>query len=119
MFKRRVDRAEARLRGEARECIHGQIDCVDARLHGGYDAGGGDAAGVMGVEVDRQTGLLFERLDQLGCRRWLAQAGHVFDREDMRARCLELTRHGEIIGEIVFRTRRVGDIAGVTDRRFT
>ena len=48
-------------------------------------AGRRDPAGVMRVEVNRQTHLLLERLDQRGGGARLTQPAHVLDREHVGA----------------------------------
>ena len=67
-------RAEAGLRGEARHRIDRRVERVDPGLDRRHHRGGRDARGVVGVEVDRQVGLLAERRDQLLRRRRLEQA---------------------------------------------
>ena len=52
--------------------VHGGIDRVDAGVHRRQHRGRRDAAGVVGVEVDRQADLLLERRDQLARRVGLA-----------------------------------------------
>jgi hypothetical protein len=57
-LQRRDDRAEVGLRGQAAHRVHRAVDRVDAGFDRRQHRGGGDAAGVVGVEVDRQAGLL-------------------------------------------------------------
>ena len=87
------DRAEAGLRGAARQGVHRRVDRVDPGRGGGEDARGGDAAGVVGVEVDRQADLLLQRLDQREGGGGLAEPRHVLDAEDVRAGVAQLLAH--------------------------
>ena len=49
------------------------------------DRRGSDAARVMRVEMDRQADLFLERFHQHVRGVWAAKAGHVLDRQEMRA----------------------------------
>jgi hypothetical protein len=75
------------------------------------------ARGVVGVEVDRNPDLLAQGLDQLVGRVGLAQAGHVLDGQDVRARLLQLLGQLDVIGQRVLVALRVQQVAGVADRR--
>src|SRR3546814_1909343 len=66
------DRAEIRLRGQARHCIERAVDGVATRLDRGEHAGRGDAAGVVRVEMDRQANFLLEHAHQFARRARLA-----------------------------------------------
>jgi hypothetical protein len=84
-MQRRGQRAEVGLRGEPGEAVHGGVEDVDARLDGGQHRGRGDAAGVVGVEVDRQAGLLLQRRNQDARGGRLEHAGHVLETDQVRA----------------------------------
>ncbi|MNZ88927.1 hypothetical protein D3C78_1078290 [compost metagenome] len=72
----------------------------------------------MGMEMDRQTGRLAQRLEKnLGGSRF-QQTRHVLDGDDMSAGFFKLGGKARIIFEIIFRTRRIQQIAGVADGRF-
>ena len=109
------DRSEVGLRGHAGHGVHGRIDCIDAGFAGGEDRGGRNAAGVVGVEMDRQPGLLLQRLDQDACGLGLDQPAHVFEAQNVSAGGGELAGDADIIVERVFRPGRVEDVAGVAD----
>ena len=111
------DRAEVRLRGEAAHGIHRAIDGIRAGVDGGEHACRGDAAGVVRVEVHRQADLLLQRLHQRVCGARPAQARHVLDAEDVRARRLQLARHLQVVVERVLLLVRVAQVAGVADGR--
>ena len=69
------------------------IHRVHAGLHRRQHARGGDAGGVVGVEVDRHADLLLQRLDQRARGARLEQARHVLDAEDVAPARLQLLRH--------------------------
>ena len=48
---------------QARSGIHCCIDGITANFHGSQHAGCGNAAGIMGVEIDRAVGLFLDRYD--------------------------------------------------------
>ncbi|MPL71091.1 hypothetical protein SDC9_16859 [bioreactor metagenome] len=116
MGERLDDRAEAGLRGAAREGVHRRVDGIDARLGRGQNRGPGDARGVMGVEVNGQAHLLLQRGDEGAGGGGLEQPRHVLQSEHMGARGLELLRHRDVILQVVFRPLGVQDVAGVADR---
>ena len=93
------------------------VDGIAAGLDRGQHRGGGDAAGVVGVEVHRQPDLLLERLHQLARGARLAHAGHVLDGEDVGAGLLQLLGEVDVVLEVVLGPRGVEDVAGVADRR--
>ncbi len=70
----------------------------------------------MGVEMDRQADLLLQRREQAARRLRPHQPGHVLDAENVAAGALQLLRQPDVIGEVVFRPRRVEQVAGVADR---
>ena len=111
------DRAQVRLRGEAAHRGERAIDDVAAGLDGGQHRGGGDAAGVVGVEVDRQADLLLQRAYQFARGARLAHAGHVLDGQDVRAGLLQFLGQLDVVLQVVLRPRRVEHVAGVADRR--
>ena len=117
MAERGDDRAEAGLRGEPAHRIHRRVDGVDPGLDRGEHAGGGDPAGIVGVEVDRDADLPLQRLDEDAGGRRLAQPRHVLETEDMGARRLQLAGQRDVVVEVVFRAAGIGDVAGVADRR--
>ena len=112
----RDDRAEAGLRGAARERVHRRVDGVRARLGRGDDRGAGDPGGVVGVEVHRDVDLLLQRLDEGPRRRGAQQPRHVLEAEHVRARGLQLPAHRDVVGEVVLGPVGVEDVAGVADR---
>jgi hypothetical protein len=77
------------------------------RLRRLQDRCGLHARGVVGVEMDRDPDFLAQRLDQLVGRVGLAQAGHVLDGEDVRARLLQLLGQLDVVGERVLVALRV------------
>ena len=84
---------------------------------GRKDARRGDAAGVVGVEMHWQAGLVLERLDQVVGGARLTQSGHVLDAQHVSPGALQLARQAEIVLERVFALLRVAEIAGVADGR--
>ncbi len=111
------DRAEVRLRSQAAHRIERAVHSVRARVDRREHARRGDAAGVMRVEMDRQAGLFLQRLDQRKRCARLAQPGHVLDAQDVRASALQVARERHVVLEVVLRLARIGEIAGVADRR--
>ena len=79
---------------------------------------GVDAASVVGMEVDGDADLLAQSVHELPGRERPAQAGHVLDREDVRAHLLQLPAPCHVVLERVLVACRVEDVAGVADRRF-
>lgn len=69
------------------------------------------------MEVDRQTGRLTQRLEQNPGGGRFQQARHVLDGDDMSSGLFKLGGKVGIIFEIVFRTSRIQQIAGVADGR--
>ncbi len=111
------DRADRRLRGAAGHRVHGGVDRVHPGLGRSEDRGPGDAAGVVGVEVDRQPDLLLQRPDEHAGGGGLEQPGHVLQPEDMRAGVAQRLAGLDIVAQVVFRPVGVEDVAGVADRR--
>ena len=62
-------------------------------------------------------GFLQGRDQQFGGLR-LEEAGHVFDRDQMSAGVFQAARQVEVVLQIVLRTRRIGDIAGIAKADF-
>ena len=110
-------RAEIGLRRQPAHRVEGAVDRVGARVDGGQHAGGGDAARVVRVEVDRQPHLVAQRLHQRPRRARLAHARHVLDAEDLGARLLELSGEVDVVAEAPLWPRRVEQIARVAHRR--
>ena len=77
----------------------------------------GEPGRVVRVEMDRRADLLAQRREEHARRGRLHHARHVLHRDDVRAGLLQLARQPDIIGEVVFRPRRIEDVAGVADRR--
>src|SRR4030095_6786301 len=102
----RGHRAEIRLRCEPAHRVEGAVDGVGARGDGGQRAGGGDAARVVRVEVDGESDLAAQRLDQRPRGARLAHTGYVLDAEDLGARLLELPGELDVVAEIPLRPRR-------------
>jgi hypothetical protein len=111
------DGAEVGLGGEPAQGVQGAIDGVAAGLDGGQDRGGGDAAGVMGVEMDRQADFLLERQHQLPGGAGLTDAGHVLDAQDVGAGLFELFGEIHVVLEVVLGTRRIEQVTRVADGR--
>ena len=59
----------------------------------------------------------FSALTSAKRRARLAQAGHVLDAEDVRAGALQLARERDVVLQVVLRLARIGEVAGVADRR--
>ena len=81
------------------------------------DAGCRDAAGVMGMKMQRQTHFFFERLDQRGRSARLTQAAHVLDGEHLRPHGFQFLGQADVILQVILGLARIGQIAGVTNRR--
>src|SRR5712672_3207222 len=56
--------------------------------------------------------------NELKSRVRLAQAGHVFDGQEMRPELFQLLGHGDVIFERIFWAARVENVAGVANGRF-
>src|SRR6266404_6296655 len=56
--------------------------------------------------------------NELKSRVRLAQAGHVFDGQEMRPELFELLGHGDVIVERIFWAARIENVAGVANGRF-
>ena len=117
MAQRLDDRTETGLRRTAGKRIHRRVDTVDAGCTCRQNGGTRNAAGVMGVEVDRQAGLLLQCPDQVIGSRRLQEPRHVLEAENVGPRSLQLAGHLHIVVEIVFRPRRIENVAGIADRR--
>ena len=109
------DRSQIRLRCEAREGIDCAVDGIRARLDRGEDARRPDAAGVVGVEMNRQPELLLQRLDERRGRAGLAEPPHVLDAKHVRAHGFQFAGDLEVVLEAVLGLARIGEIAGVAD----
>jgi hypothetical protein len=57
----------------------------------------------MRVEMNGQRNLLAESLDQSARGEGAAQAGHVFDREDVRSHFFQLLRKADVVFQRIFR----------------
>ena len=116
MFQRLKDRPEGRLRGVPRECIHRRIHHVHPGRRSRENGRDRRAGGVMSMEMDWQIDRILQRREQHFGHGRGHHSGHVLDPQDMRAGGLQLLRHIDVIGDVVFRARRVQRVAGVTDR---
>ena len=85
MAQRLDDGPQAGLRGSARKRVHGRIDGIHAGIAGGHDRGHATACRIMGVEMDGQANLLFQRLDEDLGRRRFHQPRHVLQAQHMGA----------------------------------
>ena len=110
--------AQVRLRGQPAHRVDGAVDRVGAGVDGGQHAGRGDAAGVVGVEVDRQPHLVTQRGDQRAGGQRPAHPGHVLDAQDLGAGLLELPREVDVVPQMPLRPRRIEQIARVAHRGF-
>ena len=68
---------------------------------------------VVGVQVDRQVEPLAQRGDQPAGGRRAQQAGHVLDRQDVRARPHDLLGEAQVVVERVEALGRIGQVTGV------
>ena len=118
MAQRLYNRTKAGLRRAARKSVHRRVHGIDTRLAGGKDGGPGNAAGVMGVEMDRQAHFLFQRAHQKPRACGLQQPRHIFQPQNMRPRRAQFAPARHIVIQIILRARRIKNIAGVADRAF-
>ncbi|SMX50740.1 hypothetical protein PEV8663_04786 [Pelagimonas varians] len=108
-------RPQSRLRCVAREAVHRCIHHVNARIGRRNDCGDLCAGCVMGVEMDRQTDLFFQRFDQRPCGRGLEQARHILEPQNMRPCGLQLLPHGNVVFQVIFGAVRIQNIAGIAN----
>ena len=109
---------EIRLRGRSGHRADRGVDDVRPRLDGGQHGGGIDAAGVVGVEVEREVGLGAESFKQGTGRERTAEAGHVLDRDKMRPHFFQLPGQLDVIFERILGAVGIKDVAGVADSAF-
>ena len=95
--ERRHDGVQIRLAGGAAHGGDGAVGHMHARFGRFQHRGGIDAAGIVRVEVDRNADFLPQRAHQLLGRVGLAQPGHIFDGEHVRAHALQFARHLHVI----------------------
>ena len=72
----------------------------------------GQAGGGMAMQVNRDGDRCLQRFDQLGCRVWREQPGHILDRDGVAAHGFELARHGDEVANVMHRA------GGVAQRAF-
>ena len=70
----------------------------------------------MRVEMQRQVRFLPERREKRFCRRRFQQARHVLDGDHVCAGLFQFLQQADVIGEIVFRSGTVVEVARVADR---
>ncbi len=109
------DGVEVGLGGQAGEGGNGQVHDVGPGFGGLENAGAGDAAAVVRVEVDGDADFLLEGLDQLFGGERVAQTGHVLDREQVGAHLLEFLGQAHVVLQRILGPVGVEDIAGVAD----
>ena len=72
----------------------------------------------MRVEMDRQADFGFQRFDQyFGCIR-LEHAGHVFQAQNMGTGRFQLLAHSNIVFQVVLRSVRIKNVAGIANGTF-
>ena len=99
------DGIEIGLAGAAAHGGDGGVGDVYAGV-GGFENGGGvEAAGVVGVEMDGDADFFAEGFDEFVGGVGFAEAGHVFDGEEVRAELFELLGHLDVILQRIFRAR--------------
>ena len=112
----RDQRGDRRLRGGAGHRGGGGVDGVDARVDRGEQRRELAAGGVVGVQVDRQVEALAQRGHQRVRGRHPQQAGHVLDRQHVRAGLDDLVGQAQVVVEGVEVLVGVGQVAGVAER---
>ncbi len=112
------NRTEVGLRGEAGKGIERAVDRVTTGVDGGQHGRSGNAAGVVGMEVQRQADFFLQRLDQRADGARFADAGHVFDADDVGAGLLQLSGEVDVVLEVEFRAALVEQVAGVAQGAF-
>ena len=113
------DRAQVRLRGQARHRIDRAVDRIGSGLDRRQHAGRRHARGVMRVEVDRHADFLLQRAHQLARRPRPAHAGHVLDAQDVCAGALDLARQLQVIVQTELGSARIEQVRCVAQRCFT
>src|SRR6266478_3208723 len=110
------DRVEVWLAGTA---THGSEGCV-SDIYTGIcclqHRSGVETAGVVRVKVYRDGDFLAKGANELKGSVRLAQAGHVFNCQEMRAEFFQLLGHADVILERILWPAFVENIAGVADR---
>ena len=109
-------RVEVGLRGAAAHGGQRQVHHVDPGVARPQDAGGVDAAGVVGVEVDGDAHLVLQGLDQLLGGVGTAQARHVLDGQQMSSHALQFLGQLDVVLEREGVAAAVEDVAGVAER---
>ena len=115
MTKRRDDGIEIGLAGTAAHGGDGAVGDVDSGIGSFQHGGGVDAAGVMRVKVDRDADFAAESLHQFECCIGLAEPGHIFYSEEVRAQFFQLLGHRDVILERIFWTAFVENVAGIAN----
>ena len=115
MGQRRHNRVEVGLAGLPAHGSHRRVGHVDSRVAGLQHAGGVDAAGVVGVEVNGDADFPAQRAHQLFGGIGLAQARHVLDGQDVRAHAFQFLGHAHVVLQRVLVAPRIEDVAGVAD----
>ena len=72
----------------------------------------------MGMEMQRKIRLLAQGREQRCGSSRLQQPGHVLDCDHVRSGRFQLAQQLHIIGQIIFRTRRIAEVTRVADRAF-
>ena len=69
----------------------------------------------MGVQMNRNADVFFQRLDQfVGCQR-LQQTGHILDGQDVGAHFFQLFGHVDVVFQGILVPLGISDVAGVAD----
>ena len=116
--ERFVDRVQVRLRGEPAERRERAVGDVEPDIRALEHARGADAARVVRVKMNRDADFIAQGLDQLRSGVGLAQAGHVLDRQDVRAHLFERLGRFDVVFQVELRAFRVEKVAGKANRRF-
>ena len=113
-----VEGIHARLARAAGKGRISSIDDIDTGIGSPAESRHGIARTIVGMEMDRQIDGIFEGRNELICRFRLKKPCHILDSDDIGTGILQFFCHADIVIEIIFRTGRIEDIAGIAEGDF-
>ena len=116
-LKSRDNGIHRRVACQRRHRVYGAVNYISAGFRSQQISGHLVSGGIMRMEMNRERNLIFESSHQLFRGIRLEKAGHILDRQYMRAAPLKLLCHINIILKSVLIALRIGYISGIAYRR--
>ena len=113
-FESREQSIHVWLGSQARHRRKCDVDNINSGLGCHQQHGAAIARSIMSVEMNRDTNLVLQGLDQFFCSKRLEQSGHIFDRQYMGAHVLQLFSQINVVLQRVLVAFGIENVSGVT-----